>query len=739
MRKNPFMEIRVLGIRHHGVGSARNVLAMLEQFVPDLLFVEGPPEIQPLMLSAGVSELVPPIAAVCYRQDMPQQAAFYPFAVFSPEWQAACYANRHRIPLRMLDLPLALSWQLEPLLPKKEVVGDPMAVLAEIGGFSDADLWWEHHFEQKINASDPELHFQAVLETVQALRGENSPVAQKDPENDYREAWMARLIRQARQEMFSRIAIVCGAWHAPALLDLDATETAHDCLLKTLPKTKIKTGVTWVPWNNERLSTRSGYGAGLNAPGWYQHWWEHPQDNGALWLSKVAHLLRQKKVDVSTAHVIEAVRLAECLASLRHIPRPGLAEMQEATESVICMGDTALMGLVRQDLIVGHDIGQVPDDLPKLPLQADFEAQCRTLRLDPDTDTTKELDLRKPLDLRRSIFLHRLRLLELPWASLTASKSQGTFRETWAFEFNPLLTTALIDRGGWGNTVEAAARQHLMHHAQRALSLGPLADMIHEVVPAELLDTLEVLLHLLQQKAAVSTETLDMMAAVSPLATTLRYGNVRKTDQSALLLLVSGFVTRISVGLVSACSFLEEDVAQKTLASVRATHEAVLLLEEKDLQEQWTDALEQLSATAGIHPLIAGAATRLLSDRQYLPPAAAANRFYYALSAGQAPAWSAAWLEGFLRGSGMVLLYDNALWNLLYGWIENLEPTVFLNLLPILRRTFSKFEPAERRKLGEKARLGLAVPDALDSVQGDPFFNSALADMPMPLLKMILG
>lgn len=36
--------IHILGIRHHGPGSARNVKAFLEETKPDIVLVEGPPE-----------------------------------------------------------------------------------------------------------------------------------------------------------------------------------------------------------------------------------------------------------------------------------------------------------------------------------------------------------------------------------------------------------------------------------------------------------------------------------------------------------------------------------------------------------------------------------------------------------------------------------------------------------------------------------------------------------------------
>ena len=38
------MQTQYFGIRHHGAGSARHLLHALNQFQPDRIFIEGPPE-----------------------------------------------------------------------------------------------------------------------------------------------------------------------------------------------------------------------------------------------------------------------------------------------------------------------------------------------------------------------------------------------------------------------------------------------------------------------------------------------------------------------------------------------------------------------------------------------------------------------------------------------------------------------------------------------------------------------
>ena len=139
---------------------------------------------------------------------------------------------------------------------------------------------------------------------------------------DIREAHMRSMLREARKQGHARIAVVCGAWHVPALAG-SVTAPADARLLKGLPK--LKTQSTWVPWTYKHLSMHSGYGAGVASPGWYDYLWRSGADaqrRAVGWYARVARLLREHDLDCSSAHLIEAARLADTLAALRDRPRP---------------------------------------------------------------------------------------------------------------------------------------------------------------------------------------------------------------------------------------------------------------------------------------------------------------------------------------------------------------------------------------------------------------------------------
>ena len=96
--------VTVFGIRHHGPGSARSLRAELEKLRPDLLLVEGPPDADGMIPLAGLAEMVPPVALLITLPNRPQEAVYYPFAEFSPEWQAILCGLQAGIPVRFMDL-----------------------------------------------------------------------------------------------------------------------------------------------------------------------------------------------------------------------------------------------------------------------------------------------------------------------------------------------------------------------------------------------------------------------------------------------------------------------------------------------------------------------------------------------------------------------------------------------------------------------------------------------------------
>jgi Family of unknown function (DUF5682) len=721
--------LHVFGIRHHGPGCARALRAALEELRPDAILVEGPPEAEPSLALMLRPELKPPVALLLYVPDAPRRAVYYPFAEFSPEWQALRYGVERQLPTRFIDVPMALHLAADDDEEETAMHDDPLGVLAEVAGYSDRELWWEHQIEQR---TDCVGLFEAILEAMRELRSSS----ETGPRDAVREAAMRSAVRGAIKEGFERIAVVCGAWHAP-VVDPAFTTAKHDQeLLKG--RDKVKVACTWIPWSYSRLAQRSGYGAGVASPSWYRHLWTARDRASIRWVASAAQLLRTHDLDASSANVIEGVRLAEALAAVRDLPMPGIVELNDAISAVLCRGETAPMTLIREQLEVGEALGAVPDDTPSVPLQRDVEAKQKQLRLKPSVELKRlELDLRNENDRARSRLLHQLNLLGIPWGKAQkVSGKSGTFHEPWDLQWAVEFPLRIIEANVWGNDTEAAATALVRSRAAASGELAELTSLLHAAVLADLGEAIDQVVDAIQSQAAVAAEVVQLMDAVPPMAQIARYGDVRGTTGERLLPVLDGIFERIVVGLPGACSSLADDAAAKTLASLEATHAAVLLLDRAEMRAEWVALLDKLATDRAVHALLRGWCCRVLSDQSAIDAPELERRATLELSRGAVPAEAAAWLEGVLRGSAILLLHDGAILGAVDRWLASLDEEGFTETLPLIRRAFARFEPPERRMLAAQVSRGPAAatppPSALE-------LDEERAARVLPVLAHILG
>ena len=731
--------ISVFGIRHHGPGSARSLRSALETLRPDIVLVEGPPDANELIPLAAHKEMTLPVALLIYLPEQPLQAVYYPFTEFSPEWQAIQYGLAAKIPVRFMDLPQAnqLSTNGKGLTETTESDGenqtpvDPFTWIAEAVGYSDGERWWEHFVEQRRESWDV---FQGILELMSALREETEKTSTSNrDDNVLREASMRTIIRMAQAEGYQNIAVVCGAWHAPKLVQPDDFKEDAS-LLKGLTRTQVS--ATWVPWTYNRLTRISGYGAGIESPGWYEHIWETKTAIVEKWMVKVAHSMRDEDLGISPAHAIEATRLAETLASLRESPLPGLLELNEVVRAVFCFGDDAPLRLVHEKLIVGTRMGKVPPSTPSVPLQLDLAAAQKRTRLEPSASPENlDLDLRKPLLLERSQLLHRLNVLGIPWGQLATTRgAKGTFHELWQIEWKPEFAVNVIEASLWGNTVQDAAGNKIESDASKTTELPALTKLVESALLADLPDSIPGLMESIQKVAATSGDISHLMQALPPLANVLRYGNVRQTDTSMVRKVVDELMARVCIGLPSACSALNDDAAGQFFEHINAVQSAVGILQDDSHTQAWLRALEHIASQDGVHGLIRGRACRLLFDGSDTE-SDTARQMSLALSPGTPTAQAAAWVQGFLHGSGLALIHHATLWQLVNQWVMSLSDETFISVLPLLRRTFSTFPAGERRQIGKLAKSG----GQTESLSGENQLDMTRVEKVLPLLIKILG
>jgi hypothetical protein len=261
----------------------------------------------------------------------------------------------------------------------------------------------------------------------------------------------------------------------------------------------------------------------------------------------------------------------------------------------------------------------------------------------------------------------------------------------------------------------------------------------------------------LADKAALDADVVHLMDALPALARAQRYGDVRRTDTSALRQVSAVIVRRICAGLPRAAAGLDTDEATAMRRRIDGVQAAVVLLDEGSRQQRpdgegvrqgepgrrlqstsdglpdtWLLTLAGMIDRTDVHAQLVGRLVRLLFDAERL--ADVAVRLERALSHGVDAAAKAAWVDGFFADGGLLLIHDPVLRGLLDDWVRALDEREFVDMLPLVRRTFGTFSAAERRAIAERI-ADTSAPSEVATEQVD----SALAAPALAIVEEILG
>ncbi|WP_345870436.1 DUF5682 family protein [Shewanella algae] len=724
--------IHYFGIRHHGPGSARRLVAALERLNPALVLIEGPADCSELVPFLASDEMKPPVALLSFVTDETGHSLYYPFAEYSPEYQACRWALNTNTEVRFIDLPVSvqLASRLQDIGPEPEddddtateaddtdtdsaslpedspapyegrLRQDPVSALALLAGYEDGESWWNHVIEQGSD-DDPEL-FDALAQAMAELR---SAMPNDSLREAQREAFMRLQIAEAAKQNAGPIAVVCGAWHLPGL-KTKVSQKEDKAQLKSLPAKLAPKRVssTWIPWTSPRLASESGYGAGVAAPMWYSHLWQHGYDEVSLtrWLTQVADMLRAAGLMVSTAAVIETLRLCHSLAAIRARPSPGFEEARDASIATMCGGEARWWQQISQQLLLGSRVGEIPADVPLAPLLDDLQRWQKKTRLKSEALPRElSLDLRSESGQLKSWFLHRLRLLDVPWGEQgSAGASRGTFRERWVIAWQPEFAVQLVENQIYGSSLVQAAAERTIQRMREQRQLGELANLVLEALEAELPRAVELGFELLAERAAHTAEGLDLLDCLPPLVDISRYGTSRNLSLAHVNELIERLAVQASLSLPIAVRQLNEDESNHYRLAVGRAHAQLELAQVADsVMEGWWQALIEVVNTGLCDAGVRGLCCRLLYQAKRLDEDYLAQLMAKMLSPANPIVEAKGFFEGFFSGAAERLLYDPRLRQSVDNWLLSLEEEAFVESLPLLRRVFAELDAMERRRL----------------------------------------
>ena len=732
-------QINVFGVRHLSPMGAWQLRDFLDRVRPDFVLIEGLDDATDLLPDITRKETQPPIAILAYTDTLPVRTLVYPFARYSPEYQAICWAHAHDVAVEFFDLPsdvfLGLQdaeiQKLEKMRceerespPSKDEVLAAVGVpeprvslyqqIAERAGERDYDTYWERHFEHN---PDQGSYHGAALELGRAIRDLEEDEPRWRAENLVREAYMRRRVEEAiaSGHKADKIVAVVGAFHAPVLSGEFPAMTDKE--LASLPRRSSKR--TLMPYSYFRLSSQSGYGAGNQAPAYYELLWEALNEQGIndlsrRYLSLVARHLREAGTHRSTAEVIDGVRLAETLSALKDGLAPTLADLRDAAVALLGQGELATVKESLAHVDVGTAIGQLPKGVSQTSIQADFDRELGRLKLEKYRTTVQQdldLDLRENrrvkseeaafLDLYRSSFFHRLRVLGVSFAKPAATRQQSaTWAEKWLVQWTPESEIELVEAVLLGETVELATAYKLKSQLEACTSVAEAAAMVRDACQCGLMKSMELARRRLQELAATSREFPALAAAAWQLSLVVRYGDVRHFDPEPLLPLLEELFVEASLALFAAASC--DDKAVKPMMQAMDELNKVGLEHHDRVEEPlWIEQLRKLSDADDRNPSLSGYACAILLERGLMENDALAREVSRRISPGVPADLGAGWFEGLAQRNRYALLARQPLWEQLAGYIESLDEEQFRRALVFLRRAFGPFSTREKRHIAE--------------------------------------
>ncbi|EMI42842.1 DUF5682 family protein [Rhodopirellula sp. SWK7] len=770
--------IHVFGVRHLSPMAARDLRDLLDEVQPTIVLIEGLHDATDLIRDIVRKETRPPIAILAYTESVPVRTLVYPLARYSPEYQAITWADDHDADVRFIDLPSHVFLALQPnrvpaSAPEEPATSEehstpadddtredetndadsraplerPKGVyerIAESAGESDYEAYWERRFEHLDN---PGAYRTAAMAFGEQLRDLREDHPQENAENLIRESFMRRCIDEALSEghQSDKIVVVVGAFHASVLGDEHPSMTDDE--LTSLPSLNSKR--TLMPYSYFKLSSQSGYGAGNHAPAYYELLWDclnapsrveadqkhrGVDDLAAGYLTRVVRELRKSGTHRSTAEVIEAVRLSRMLSSLKQGTAPVLEDLRDAAVAIIGQGDRGVLAEPMARVEVGTAIGTLPKGVSQTSIQDDFNQKIPSLKLEKYRSTVKQdlsLDLRENrrakteasafLDLNRSTFLHRLALLNIPFAtSQNTRQASATWGEAWQLQWSPEAEIALVESVLMGETVEVAAAYQLQQGIENATTVAEAAALVKVASRCEMLPGMLSARGKLQELATQSAAVADTAGAAHELTTTIRFGDVRRLDTAPLLPLVEELFVQSVLGLI-ASSVCDTAAAKKLMTAMDQLNNIALEFDERVDEGLWIDRLRELARRDDRNALLSGYACAILLERGQMDNDELSREVSRRLSPGIPADLGAGWFEGLSGRNRYALLARQSMWSQLAEYVSQLDEEQFRRSVVFLRRAFGGFSANEKRTIAENLgdHWGISAEEATDLMQSE--------------------
>ena len=722
------------GVRHLSPAAAFHVRKALDDAKPQLVLVEGPSDLNDQMQWLCDPRTEYPVAILAYTKAAPVRTILYPLAIYSPEVQAIIWAHEHNVPCKFMDLPSSVFLAMQEMETEEGEEQQPISTESvyhrlEVLTGEEHDTFWERNFEQTDN-------YHVACNTFgKELRAASQDDTARTAENTIREAYMKRVICDAIKNGIpaDKVFCVCGAYHVEGLKEISPMTDGE---VKKLPN--VDSTATLMPYSYYRLSSRSGYGAGNKAPAYFQLLWdgltgEGLQSVASTHLVKLAVAHRKAGNIVSSAEVIEAVRLAGVLAQMRNSRYPALQDLKDAAITTMGHGNLSELAVAFADTEIGKTIGNLPEGVARTSVQEDFYRQLKKMKLERfrsnelqrlDLDLRENLKVKSQeaalLDLHRSFFLHRLRVLGIHFANALQSKqTQANWGEYWELRWTPEVEIEVVESSLLGDTIEGAAAFALKERAEQATMIDQAAAIFQDAFFCGMPAAAEHALTVLQSLSVDSAALTEVAATADKLSLVVRYGDLRRFDSAPVIPLIEQLFLRANLTLEDACNCDAKAAGAITQAMDRLN---TLQLNHDFLDQiAWISLLERISDRDDLNTKCSGFAMAILLERGIATEELLSREVSRRLSPGVPADLGAGWFEGLAGKNRYALIARLSLWRHLSDYLDSLDEDTFRRALVFLRRAFADFTPSEKSDIAENLGeiWGLNVQQVAEVIMTD--------------------
>ena len=735
--------MKTFGIRHFSPAGAYFLRQFLDEVKPSLVLIEGPADFDFLIDDIVSKKLVPPFAIMAYTKEAPIDTILYPFAEYSPEYQAILWARENNTECHFFDLESDIILGLE----KRDDETKDEEIISETNPKKSIETDMEGFWERTLEQSE-DMH---AYRAGSALFGES---IRKDTNADdksfirdtVRESFMKRKIKEYIEKGFDteKIVAITGAFHTSAIESLEGAMSDKE--YKEL--VRRESNITLMPYSYYRLSKRTGYGAGNAAPAYYELLWQGFLSGDITYherkyLSSLAKYMREHGGIVSSAQVIEATRLARELAVIRGGSVPTLEDLKDA--SITCMGGGSFgemaMGFAETD--IGKKTGSVPQDAMQTSIQSDFTSKLKQLKLEKYKElvaTPLQLDLRENLrvkskesaflDLNRSFFLYRLVVLGIDFAKIKrSSQDNATWAENWILQWTPEAEIQIVESVLKGDTIADAVAFVLSERLLEATKISEIADVIEDAFNCGLPKIVEGAKRSLDEMTNGAIAMCDIADTVSKLSNMISFGDIRKLDREPLIPIVKRLCIRASLMLVgeSAC----DDIAAAALTEdIQKIHNVFMVQDFLD-ESLWFDKLTELSNRDDLNTKISGLATAILLDAGKIDEPTLRKEVSRRLSVGMPAELGANWFAGMSMRNHYTLIGRLTLWESLSEYMDTLDEEEFRRSAVFLRRAFVEYSAKEKDMIAEN----LGEIWGLNAQEVSEIINSEIKEVDTEILE----